>query len=96
MGRKTIDNPVFIPPVTSEVVAMVEKLGGNAKVARLLRKAKSTISAWCKGTAKIDYANWKLLVEEGLSEKEKFFKSLENFGCTDDGQFFEQMDLGFK
>ena len=51
----------FTPPTKEEIQEVVDSLGGYGAVCRILRKRRSTVWRWCKGDARIDYANWKLL-----------------------------------
>ena len=51
----------WIPPSCSEINTVVQSLGGIASVCRITKKHRNTVSKWCKGEIKIDYANWELI-----------------------------------
>ncbi len=50
-------------PALSQIKKIVSSMGGQKQAAEYLKKDVATISRYCSGKAKIDYANWKLLNE---------------------------------
>jgi len=52
-----------LAPLFSEVNETVQSLGGISAVCRITKKHRNTVSKWCNGKIKIDYANWKLISE---------------------------------
>ena len=63
MGRKTISKIPFTSPSGEEVTKLVKSVGGKAPASRIVKKDWSTVDRWCRGTVKVDFANWKLLHE---------------------------------
>jgi hypothetical protein len=51
----------YYSPTRLEVSKVVHSLGGISSVCRITKKHRNTVSKWCKGEIKIDYANWKLI-----------------------------------
>ena len=63
MSNKNIITTVWNAPTTEEVSEAVQSLGGINAVCRIAKKHRNTVSRWCSGKIKIDYANWKLISE---------------------------------
>ena len=63
MSNKKIIDEVWDSPSFEEVNKTVQSLGGIASVCRITKKHRNTVSKWCSGQIKIDYANWKLIGE---------------------------------
>jgi hypothetical protein len=61
-NRDLIEEP-WKAPLFEEVNRTVKNLGGIASVCRITKKHRNTVSKWCSGKIKIDYANWKLISE---------------------------------
>ena len=61
-NKKIIEEP-FTAPLSEEVNSVVQSLGGINAVCRITKKHRNTVSKWCSGKIKIDYANWKLISE---------------------------------
>jgi len=61
-NKKKIEEP-WVAPLCAEVSKTVQSLGGIASVCRITKKHRNTVSKWCNGQIKIDYANWKLISE---------------------------------
>ncbi len=61
-NKKIIEEP-WVAPLSNEVSDKIKSLGGINKVCRLTKKHRNTVSRWCSGKIKIDYANWKLISE---------------------------------
>jgi hypothetical protein len=67
MSRKTKFEEPFEAPSPEEILNVVNYLGGKPTAAKICRKNWNTIDRWCKGSVKIDYANWKLISESNAS-----------------------------
>ena len=63
MSNKKIIEVAFESPLSEEVNSIVQSLGGINAVCRITKKHRNTVSKWCSGKIKIDYANWKLISE---------------------------------
>ena len=63
MSNKSIIDTVWNAPTAEDVKAVVQSLGGIAPVCRITKKHRNTVSKWCGGKTKIDYANWTMLSE---------------------------------
>ncbi len=61
-NKKIIEEP-WTAPLSTEVDKTVQSLGGISAVCRIAKKHRNTVSKWCSGKIKIDYANWKLISE---------------------------------
>lgn len=48
-------------PSLRDVNEVVSLLGGISSVCRITKKHRNTVSKWCSGKIKIDYANWDML-----------------------------------
>jgi len=66
MSNKRIIEEPWEAPLFAEVNKTVQTLGGIASVCRITKKHRNTVSKWCSGKIKIDYANWKLISEINL------------------------------
>ena len=63
MSNKNIITTIWNAPTCDEVSNVVQSLGGVNAVCRITKKHRNTVSKWCSGKIKIDYANWKLISE---------------------------------
>ena len=63
MSNKNIITTTWNAPTYDEVSDVVQSLGGINAVCRITKKHRNTVSKWCSGKIKIDYANWKLISE---------------------------------
>ena len=52
----------YVAPTPQELGKVVNSVGGVASACRIMRKNRATVMRWLKGDAKIDYANYKLLM----------------------------------
>jgi len=67
MSRKKIYEEPFEAPSPEEILKVVNYLGGKGDVSRICKKNWNTVDRWCRGSVKIDYANWKLISEINVS-----------------------------
>ena len=56
------EQEIYIAPTPQELSKVVNSVGGIASACRIMRKNRATVVRWLKGDAKIDYANYKLLM----------------------------------
>ena len=66
MSNKDLIEEPWEAPLFEDVNRTVQNLGGIASVCRITKKHRNTVSKWCSGKIKIDYANWKLISEINL------------------------------